>query len=283
MGRRVARLLPSPPPRVLDVGAGTGFLAILLARNGYLVSALDLSEGMLGRLKAKADDAGLEVQTIHADATETPLDRFDAVQVAGEIADFDEDRYTTPKDKPHVARVAPLALAAVEESLADSGLEPERMSRDELRGIAVILGSGGGTQEFTERQYDLYYSGHEKQCSVYVIPVSTIGTLASEDRAAHAHNLGPSYVRALNASKIGLSITHIRVDDQPSSKFDIWHCVGWHMECQVAIEFATAAGEAPNVSREADIAIDRGIGVDPDDPKASVFGKVATFPDVEVR
>ncbi len=112
------------------------------------------------------------------------ITRFDpsalAVQVAGEIADFDEDRYTTPKDKPHVARVAPLAIAAVEEALADSGLEPERMSRDELRGIAVILGSGGGTQEFTERQYDLYYSGHEKQCSVYVIPVSTIGTLASE-------------------------------------------------------------------------------------------------------
>ena len=73
------RLLPPPPARVLDVGAGTGFLAILLARNGYLVSALDLSEGMLGRLKAKADDAGLEVQTIHADASETPLERFDAV------------------------------------------------------------------------------------------------------------------------------------------------------------------------------------------------------------
>jgi len=73
------RLLPPPPARVLDVGAGTGFLSILLARNGYLVSALDLSEGMLGRLKAKADDAGLEVQTIHGDASETPLERFDAV------------------------------------------------------------------------------------------------------------------------------------------------------------------------------------------------------------
>jgi len=30
----------------------------------------------------------------------------------------------------------------------------------------------------------------------------------------------------LDASKIGLSITQIRVDDQLSSKFDIWHCVG---------------------------------------------------------
>jgi ubiquinone/menaquinone biosynthesis C-methylase UbiE len=73
------RLLPPPPARVLDVGAGTGFLAILLARHGYEISALDLSEAMLGRLKAKANEAGLDIRTIHADASETPLDGFDAV------------------------------------------------------------------------------------------------------------------------------------------------------------------------------------------------------------
>jgi len=44
----------------------------------------------------------------------------------------------------------------------------------------VIVGSGGGSQDFTEEQYRLYYTGHQKQCSVYTIPTSTIGTLASE-------------------------------------------------------------------------------------------------------
>ena len=44
------------------------------------------------------------------------------------------------------------------------------MSRDELRGIGVIVGSGGGSQDFTEEQYRLYYAGHQKQCSVYTIP-----------------------------------------------------------------------------------------------------------------
>jgi 3-oxoacyl-[acyl-carrier-protein] synthase II len=112
------------------------------------------------------------------------ITRFDpsghAVQVAGEVADFDEHRYVSPKDRPHVSRAVPLALAAVEETLCDAGLEPDAMTRDQLRGIGVIVGSGGGSQEFTEEQYRLYYTGHQKQCSVYTIPTGTIGTLASE-------------------------------------------------------------------------------------------------------
>jgi 3-oxoacyl-[acyl-carrier-protein] synthase II len=54
------------------------------------------------------------------------------------------------------------------------------MSREELQDIGVIVGSGGGSQDFTEEQYRLYYTGHQKQCSVYTIPTGTIGTLASE-------------------------------------------------------------------------------------------------------
>ena len=113
-----------------------------------------------------------------------PITRFDtsdfAVRVAGEVKNFREDDYVAPKDRPHVSRVAPLAVAAVGEAFASAGLDSSSMSRDELRQIGVILGSGGGSQEFTEEQYRLYYSGHQKQCSVYTIPTGTIGTLASE-------------------------------------------------------------------------------------------------------
>jgi 3-oxoacyl-[acyl-carrier-protein] synthase II len=85
-----------------------------------------------------------------------------------------------PKDRPHVSRVVPLALAAVSEALEDAGVDVTSLTRDELRRIGVIVGSGGGSQEFAEEQYRLYYEGKQKQCSVYVIPTTTIGTLASE-------------------------------------------------------------------------------------------------------
>ena len=126
-----------------------------------------------------------------------PITRFDtsdfAVRVAGEVKGFREEDYVAPKDRPHVSRVAPLAIAAVGEALESAGLDPASMTRDELRRIGVIVGSGGGSQEFTEEQYRLYHTGKWRQCSVYVVPTSTIGTLASEVSMRFGFR-GPSHV-----------------------------------------------------------------------------------------
>jgi SAM-dependent methyltransferase len=73
------RLLPAGGGRVLDVGAGTGFLSLAAARLGHRVTALDLSGGMLERLRDKAAGEGLEVEVVQAGAEAPPPGPFDAV------------------------------------------------------------------------------------------------------------------------------------------------------------------------------------------------------------
>lgn len=77
--RTLERLLPPPPSRVLDVGAGTGFLTLVAARLGHRVTALDLSAQMLGRLRTKAAAEGLDVKGVEGPADQPPGGGFDAV------------------------------------------------------------------------------------------------------------------------------------------------------------------------------------------------------------
>src|SRR5918998_1699502 len=75
----LTRHLPLPPARVLDVGAGTGSLSILLARMGYQVTALDVSPRMIERLHSRAADEELELETVVGQAESPPQFSFDAV------------------------------------------------------------------------------------------------------------------------------------------------------------------------------------------------------------
>jgi SAM-dependent methyltransferase len=60
---------------VLEIGAGTGRVAIDLARRGHRVTAVDHDPGLLSELSHRA--AGLELTTVHADAREFQLkERF---------------------------------------------------------------------------------------------------------------------------------------------------------------------------------------------------------------
>lgn len=150
--------------------------------------------------------------------------RFDpsglATQVAGEVPpEFDEKRWVDPKDRQHVSRCVPLAATAVAEALEDAGLDAPHMSRDELRSIGVMVGSGGGSQDFTEEQYRLFYTGKLKQCSVYTIPTSTIGTLASEVSMRFGFR-GLSHIVSTGCTSstdaLGYAMRHIRMGSLPT-------------------------------------------------------------------
>ncbi|HSE21371.1 MAG TPA: beta-ketoacyl-[acyl-carrier-protein] synthase family protein [Pyrinomonadaceae bacterium] len=102
------------------------------------------------------------------------------VQVAAEVPDFDWEAQLNPKDRKHVARTVPLALAAAREALEDAALFPNDLSLAERRAFGVELGTGGGGLAFTEQQYEYWYVGPTSKASVYTIPSSTHGGLSSE-------------------------------------------------------------------------------------------------------
>ena len=66
-------VLPPPPARVLDLGCGTGSLAVLLAVAGYDVVGVDSSPAMLEHARVKADAAGVPVDLRLGDAAEPPV------------------------------------------------------------------------------------------------------------------------------------------------------------------------------------------------------------------
>ena len=61
------------PGRQLDLGCGTGTLAVLMADAGWEVVGLDASEAMLTQAKQKALDAGQSVEFIRQDMRQCRL------------------------------------------------------------------------------------------------------------------------------------------------------------------------------------------------------------------
>jgi 3-oxoacyl-[acyl-carrier-protein] synthase II len=150
------------------------------------------------------------------------ISRFDPcclpVKIAGEIRDFEELAWVDARERKHVSRVVPLAVAASAEALEDAGLDHSTMGLAEQRQIGVILGSGGGAQEFSEEQYRLWHSGHVKQVSLFCIPSGTMGTISSEISMRFGFR-GYSHVVTAGCTSssdaLGYAYQHIQAGVQP--------------------------------------------------------------------
>jgi len=109
------------------------------------------------------------------DVTDSP------VRIAAQARGFEWERELNPKDRRHVPRTVPLALASAREALDDAKLQPTDFTLEERRAFGVVLGTGGGGLAFTEEQYKyLYVPEAPGTPSVYTIPSSTHGSLSSE-------------------------------------------------------------------------------------------------------
>jgi ubiquinone/menaquinone biosynthesis C-methylase UbiE len=83
-----------PGQRILDLGTGTGLVALELARRGARVVGIDVAEGQLEEARRVAQAEGLDAQFHLAPAEETGLESvsFDAVTASQCWVYFDRKR-----------------------------------------------------------------------------------------------------------------------------------------------------------------------------------------------
>lgn len=72
-GRLVAEVAGLAPGRALDVGCGEGADALWLARRGWAVTAVDISDIAIGRAREAAEIAGAAVHWVVGDALQVPF------------------------------------------------------------------------------------------------------------------------------------------------------------------------------------------------------------------
>ena len=101
-------------------------------------------------------------------------------QIAGEVTRFDPSLYFSTTDLKKLPRSVPLAVAAAQEALANAGIDLTEFSEEDFEGLGVLVGSGGSGFDFSEKQFEIYFSKQKNKISPYAISNSLVGMLSSE-------------------------------------------------------------------------------------------------------
>jgi len=101
-------------------------------------------------------------------------------QIAGEVQDFDPSVYYSEADLKKLSRSAPLAIAASKEALHDSAIDLAQFNEEDFESLSVIVGTGGAGFDFSEKQFEIFFSDQKNKISPYAISNSLVGMLSSE-------------------------------------------------------------------------------------------------------
>ena len=101
-------------------------------------------------------------------------------QIAGEVSQFDPSLYYSKADLKKLPRSVPMAVAATQEALVNAGIDLASFSEEEFEGLGVLIGSGGSGFDYSEKQFEIYFSKQPNKISPYAISNSLVGMLSSE-------------------------------------------------------------------------------------------------------
>ena len=111
----------------------------------------------------------------------TSFDPVDlACQIAGEVTNFDPSLYYSAADLKKLPRTVPLAAAATQEALENAGIDLDNFSEEDFESLGVLVGSGGSGFDFSEKQFEIFFSKQKHKISPYAISNSLVGMLSSE-------------------------------------------------------------------------------------------------------
>jgi SAM-dependent methyltransferase len=145
--RVVAATRATTETRFLEIGVGTGRIALPFLRRGYQFTGVDISERMMDRLRAKIRERNVDMTLVQADVTELPFEdeSFDVV-LAVHILHLVSDWQRAVREARRVLTRAGYLVLGYERSAADApGLEMRRQWQTFVAEAGTTLSGRSGS------------------------------------------------------------------------------------------------------------------------------------------
>ena len=194
----IVNLLAVPPgSAILDLCCGHGRHSIALAKRGYQVTGLDLSEVFLQHAHSEAEAQGVQVRWVHGDMRNIPFENeFDAVinifTAFGYLENEDEDQIVLQQVHKALKPGGLFLLETRNRELLIRDFDPGDVFRYE-NGLIVL----------EERDFDL----STDICNVKVTMIHPDGKRREYSHAARMYTLR-DYVRMLAAARLSIQAYH---------------------------------------------------------------------------